>query len=91
MKRIEHTVFSEPESRRRPFWALFFPVGGQERTRERLRRQAEAFINETGPGNLVSVIEHAPDFGPFSVVVWRYREVPDDTPVIRASAAEQNS
>jgi hypothetical protein len=89
VKRIEHTVFAEPESLRFrfPIWALLFrPIGG-ERKRERIRGQAEAFINETGAERIVSITEHAPTLGPFSVVVWWYHEVPDtDTPVIRAFA-----
>jgi len=94
VKRIEHTVFAEPESFRfrSPFWALLFPRTGGERKRERIRRQAEAFINETGAEKVVSVAEHAPTLGPFSVVVWWYHEVPEiETPVIRASAQDQNA
>ena len=86
MKRIEHTVFAEPESvrLRSPLWALIFPPTDQERKHERTRRQAEAFINETGEENIVSVTEHAPTLGPFSVVIWWYREVPETgTLVIR--------
>ncbi len=87
MKRIGHTVFAEPESLRFrfPIWALLFrPIGG-ERKRERIRRQAVAFINETGAERIVSVTEHGPTLGPFSVVVWWYHELSDiDTPVIRA-------
>lgn len=91
MKRIEHTVFAEPEAPGLPFWALFLPVSGQENKRERMRRKAETFVNETGLDNIVSIIEHAPAFGPFSVVVWWYRELPDaHTPVIRASAENEN-
>jgi hypothetical protein len=94
MKRIEHTVFAEPESAkiRSPFWALIFPPTDREGKRERTRRQAEAFINESGAQNIVSVTEHAPMLGPFSVVVWWSHEVPDsDTPVIRASAQNQKA
>jgi hypothetical protein len=86
MKRIEHTVFAEPESvrLRSPFWALIFPQADEERKRERMRGQAEAFINETGAENIISVTEHAPTLGPFSIVVWWHHEVPNsDTPVIR--------
>ena len=86
MKRIEHAVFAEPESARirSPFWALIFPPTDREGKRERIRRQAESFINETGAENIVAVTEHGPAFGPFSVVVWWYHEVPDtDAPVIR--------
>ena len=57
---------------------------GAEGMRERIRRQAETFINETGAENIVSVTEHAPTLGPFSIVVWWHHDVPDtDTPVIR--------
>jgi hypothetical protein len=87
VKRIEHTVFAEPESVRfrSPFWALIFPPPDHECKRERIRRQAEAFINATGAENVVSLTEHAPTLGSFSVVVWWYHEVPDTgTPVIRA-------
>jgi hypothetical protein len=41
-----------------------------EKDRERLRQRAEDFINEIGAANVVSLIEHEPRFGPFSVVVW---------------------
>jgi hypothetical protein len=71
---------------------LLFPQTGGERKRERIRRQAEAFINETGPQKVASVTEHAPTLGPFSVVVWWYREVSEtDTLVIRASPENQNA
>lgn len=89
MKRIEHTVFAEAESLRFKFliWALLFPPIAGERKHERIRRQAVAFINETGAENVISVVDHAPTLGPFSVVVWWHHEVPDsDTPVIRAFA-----
>jgi hypothetical protein len=82
MKRIEHAVFAESVSP--PFWACFASAP-REGSREKIRRRAEDFINETGPDNIVTVIEHAPTFGTFSLVVWRYRELPDtDTSVIRA-------
>ena len=45
-----------------------------------------------GVEKVVSVTEHAGTFGPFSVVVWWYREFADaDTPVVRASDENQNS
>jgi hypothetical protein len=77
MKRIEHTVFAEPESRRSrsPFWSLLFPPSDAERRRERIRLQAETFINRIGAENVVSVAEHAPMSGRFLVIVWWYREV----------------
>jgi hypothetical protein len=68
-----------------------FPPIDDKRKRERIRWQAENFINETGAENIVSVTEHAPTLGRFSVVVWWYHELPDtDTPVIRASAQYPN-
>jgi hypothetical protein len=91
VKRIEHTVFAEPELVRSPLRALMFPPKGGERKRERIRQQAETFINETGADKIVSVAEHAPTLGPFSVVVWWCRELPDtETPVVRASAENQS-
>jgi hypothetical protein len=89
MKRIEHTLFEE--SATPTFWASIFASAGRERSRKKIRQRAEDFINETGPQNIVSIVEHTPTFGPFSLMVWWYREVPDaDTPVIRASAQNQN-
>lgn len=41
--------------------------------RERIRQEAEDFINQMGADKVVSVAEHAMTLGPFSVVVW-YRE-----------------
>jgi hypothetical protein len=41
------------------------------------RERAEAFINEIGVESVVSINEHASILGPFSVVVWWYRELPD--------------
>jgi hypothetical protein len=89
MKRIEHVVVAESASP--PFWACFASER-RERRLKKIRQRAEAFINETDPEDIVSVAEHAPTFGLFSVVVWRLREAPDtDTPVIRASAENQNA
>ena len=82
MRRIEYTVFSE--SVKSPIWDCFSSTR-LERRRKRIRQRAEAFINETTPIDVFAVIEHAPLFGSFSLVVWFYREIPADTPVIRAS------
>jgi len=58
----------------------------RERNREKIRQRVEAFINEIGVGKLVFVSEQSSTLGPFSVVVWWYREVPEgETLVIRAS------
>lgn len=80
MKTIQHTVFASNEAGRR------------EQSRERVRHRVEKFINEIGVDKVVSVNEHAPMFGRFSVVVWWYGELPDiETPVIRASDESENA
>src|SRR6516165_10595834 len=38
--------------------------------RELIREQAETFINMIGAENVVSVVEHPTNLGPFTVVVW---------------------
>jgi hypothetical protein len=81
-KRIEHLVFSETV--RSPFWE-WFSSARIERRRKRIRQRAETFINDTASMEVFAIIEHAPVFGPFSLVVWFYREIPDETPVLRAS------
>ena len=92
MKRIEHRVFVEPELPRPSLWALLFPRTGREQRWERIRRRAETFVNETGVDKVVSITEHAPAFGPFSLVVWWHQDVQDtDTPVIRASDDNRNT
>jgi hypothetical protein len=85
MKVIQHSVFAE--SRGYPLGSIFsWNVPVRERNRERIRQRVEAFINEIGVENVVSLSEHASTLGPFSVVVWWYREVPEgETLVIRAS------
>src|SRR3954470_19441102 len=91
MKRIGHKVFADPEPRH-PIWAWLLGRAERQRDRERLRQQAEAFINEAVADRVVSVTEQAPTLGPFSVVVWWYWEVPETaTPVIRASGENQNA
>ena len=87
MKSIQHKVFVE--SNVYPIWCRNSRQG-RERNRERTRQEAEAFINEIGTDNLVSVTENAPTFGPFSVVLWWYRELADhDTQVVRATDKNQ--
>jgi hypothetical protein len=89
MKRIEHAVFAE--SATPPFWACFAGAR-RERRLKKIRERAGDLINEVGAENIVSVTEHAPTFGPFSVVVWWNHELPDtDTPVIRAALENQNA
>jgi len=86
MKVIQHNVFAE--SRGYPLVSILSPGFsiGRERNREKIRQRAEAFINEIGVEKVISVSEHASTLGPFSVVVWWYREVPEGEPlVIRAS------
>ena len=86
MKVIQHNVFAE--SRGYPLASILSPrfSVGRERNREKIRQRAEAFINEIGVEKVISVSEHASTLGPFSVVVWWYREVPEGEPlVIRAS------
>jgi hypothetical protein len=86
MKIVQHSVFSE--SRGYPIWSIFsskFSVQ-RERNREKIRQRVETFINEIGVESVVSITECASTLGPFSVVVWWYRELPDtETLVIRAS------
>ena len=88
MKRIEHNVFVEAATI--PIWSL----GAQarrERSQEKIRNRAEAFINEIGADRVVSVSEHVPTFGRFSLVVWWYREFTEaDTPVVRAMEEHQS-
>ena len=82
MKRIEHSVFTEAITY--SIWT--WNASGRERKHEETRERVEAFINEIGVDNVLSVTENAPSLGQFSVVVWWYREVgPGETLVIRAS------
>jgi hypothetical protein len=62
---------------------IFYPLGTPSLNagRDRVRDQAEAFINEVaGVDNVVTVAEHAMTFGPFSVVVWYRDESPPSKP-----------
>ena len=45
---------------------MFTPRG----TREAIRVIAQRFANEVGVENVVTVVENADSYGPFSVVVW---------------------
>ena len=83
MKRIRHSVFTQ--SVHYPLWG--WKSGAQrEKHRERLRQRAEDFINEIGATNVVSLMEHEPLFGQFSVVVWWLEELAEGQDlVIRAS------
>jgi hypothetical protein len=82
VKQIRHTAFKS--SITYPLWA--WNAGAQrEKDRERSRQRAEDFINEIGASNVVSLIEHEPLFGYFSVSVWWLQELPEgETLVIRA-------
>lgn len=60
MKKVRHKTFVGP----------VIVAGRLHASRERIRGNAEAFINEIGVDNVLSVAEHAMTLGPFSVVVW---------------------
>lgn len=85
MKVIQHSVFAE--SRGYSLGSILsYDSVRRERNREKIRQRAEAFINEIGVENVASVSEHTSTLGPFSVVVWWYREAPEgETLVLRAS------
>jgi len=90
MKVIQHSVFAESIYRNSLMSVFSLGMAAQRaRNRERIRQEAEAFINEIGVESVVSVTEHGATLGPFSVVVWWYRELPDmrdrESLVIRAS------
>jgi hypothetical protein len=61
-KLMRHKAFVGP--------TMYWNARPLNENRERIRDQAEAFINEIGAENVVSVTEHAMTMGPFSVVVW---------------------
>ena len=87
MKSIQHKAFVE--SVVYPIWS-WGARARRERNRERVRQQAETFMNEIGVENVVSITEHASTFGPFSIVVWWFREFSEsDTLVVRASDEKQ--
>ncbi len=85
MKRIRHSVFTK---------SIRYPLLGwkadpqHEKAREQLRQRAEDFINEIGAANVVSLIEHEPRFGPFSVVVWWLEESPEGRDLVIRAADE---
>lgn len=89
MRTIVHKTFEERVSY--PVWA-WNASGRRERSRERIRAAAEAFINEIGVDHIVSIDEHAPLMGPFSVVVWWQREFAEAGDlVIRASEESRDA
>jgi hypothetical protein len=88
MKCIRHTVFTK--SLRYPLWA-WKADPQHEKDRERLRQQAEDFINEIGAANVFSLIEHEPRFGPFSVVVWWLAEMPEGQELVIRAADEHDA
>ena len=89
MKSIQHNAFVE--SAVYPIWS-WNARARRERNRERIRQRAEAFISEIGVDNVVSVTEHAPTLGPFSVVVWWYREFTEsDALVVRATDQKESA
>jgi hypothetical protein len=59
MKKVRHKTFVGPVI-----------VARLHTSRERIRENAEAFVNEIGADNVLSIAEHAMTLGPFSVVVW---------------------
>jgi hypothetical protein len=88
MKTIHHKVFMESVAY--PVWT-WNASARRERSHERIRQMAEAFMSEIGADNVLSVTESAPTLGRFSVVVWWSRETEDkDALVIRASEEGQN-
>ena len=87
MKSMQHKAFVE--SKVYPIWCTNASER-RERNRERIRQQAEAFINEIGVENIMSVTEHAPTLGPFSVVVWWYREVSETETLVMRPVGERS-
>jgi len=82
MTTIQHRVFTDASY---PPWG-WNAASRREQIRERIRRRVEGFINEIGVDHVVSLTEHGPTIGPFSVVVWWSQELPDtEPPVIRAT------
>jgi hypothetical protein len=94
MKIIQHSVFVASE-----VYSVFSVLSRKagtlrlhERQREEIREQAEEFIKGIGVENVVSVTEHAPTLGPFSVVVWWRRETTNtDALVVRVVDEEQSA
>ena len=84
---MRHSAFIEP--RVYPIWCWNARTL-RERSHGKIRERAEAFINEIGADSVISVTEHAPIFGPFSVVVW-YRELTDDGQLVGRAADENRS
>ena len=59
---LRHRTFVGP--------AVYWNFRPLNQNRERIRAQAEAFVDEIGAENVVSVVEHAAFLGGFTVVVW---------------------
>jgi hypothetical protein len=64
---MKHKAFVGP--------VIYWGGGSLNMNREKIRYEAEAFMNQIGPEKVVSVAEHAMTLGPFSVVVWYRDEV----------------
>ena len=93
MKIIQHSVFAASEVYS-VFSVLMLNATALRfhvQQREKIRKQAEEFIMGIGIDNVVSVTEHAPTLGPFSVVVWWHRETTNtDALVVRAADEKQS-
>jgi hypothetical protein len=87
MKQIRHTVFTK--SFRYPLWG-WKADPRREKDRERLRQRAEDFINEIGTANVVSLIEHEPRDGQFSVIVWWLEDLPKEEELVIRAAGDHN-
>jgi len=62
MPRIEYKSFVGP--------TVYWSFRSLNASREKVRQQAQDFINGIGVDQVVSVTEHAMTMGPFSVVIW---------------------
>ena len=88
MNAIRHNTFVE--STVDPIWS-WDSTARRERKRESIRRRAEEFISDIGADKVISVIENAPSFGPFSVVVWYREHVNTDDLVLRPADEKQSA
>jgi hypothetical protein len=79
---IRHNTFAESRGYRLLQWKAH---ALREKNREKIRERAEAFINEIGVENVVSIAEHGSLFRPFSVVVWYKEAVEEQVLVTRAT------
>ncbi len=62
MKKIRHKTFVGP--------TMYWNFKSLNSNREKFRAQAEAFMDEIGAENVITIAEHVTSNGPFSVVVW---------------------